>query len=115
MKEIIYLAIPYTWNPERSFEIANKVAAKLMADGHVVFSPISHSHPIAGQMRTSAKTDYDLWMKQDLPILSKCSKMVLVFIGEMGYKLIAESRGCQSEINFAISHKIPITEYYYEE
>lgn len=115
MKDIIYLAIPYTWNPEKSFEIANKIAAKLMTDGYVVFSPISHSHPIAEQMVPSSKTDYDLWMKQDLPILSKCSKMLLVHIGEHGYRLIAESRGCQSEINFAISHKIPITEYYYEE
>lgn len=115
MKEITYLAIPYTWNPEKSFEIANKVAARLIIDGHVVFSPISHSHPIAVQMTPSAKTDYNLWMQQDLPVLSKCSEMVLVHIGEHGYKLIAESRGCQSEINFAISNKIPITEYHYEE
>ena len=43
----IYLAIPYSGMAEESFRIANEVSAKLMNEGHIVFSPISHSHPIA--------------------------------------------------------------------
>ena len=42
----IYLAIPYTGIEEESFNIANKVAARLIEDGHIVVSPISHSHSI---------------------------------------------------------------------
>ena len=48
--KLVYLALPFTAHPEKSFEIANKVAAKLMEQGVIVFSPISHSYPIALEM-----------------------------------------------------------------
>lgn len=49
-EKLIYLAIPYSWNSTKSFELANEIAANLMMDGHIVFSPISHSHSIANYM-----------------------------------------------------------------
>lgn len=111
MNKLIYLAIPYSWNPEIANEVANKVSANLMKDGHVVFSPISHSHPIANNLDKSLRKDHEFWMKQDLPILAKCDELCLVNIKGIGIdskKLINESRGVQEEINFAKKENIEI-------
>lgn len=112
-EEIIYLAIPYTWNPEESFKIANIVAAKLMLEGYIVFSPISHSHPISGCLESKLQTDFDFWIKQDLPILRLCDKIIFVVIGVDGLKLIEESKGCQEEKMEAIKYgkKIEFIKY----
>lgn len=115
MKEVIYLAIPYSWNPEKSFEIANKISAKLMQEGYVVFSPISHSHPIATHLPIKLRINQDFWMNQDLPILELCSKLLLVNIGIKGIHLIQQSKGCQSEIEKAQEIKIPIELYHHDE
>lgn len=109
---ISYLAIPYTWNAKRSFLIANKVAAELMKEGKVIFSPVSHSHVIADHLE-DLRYDQDFWMKQDLTILSMCDEIIVVVIGENGEKLISESRGCMSEIEYAKVLDIPISYYKY--
>lgn len=115
MQEVTYLMIPYTWNPEKSFEIANKVAADLMRKGIVVFSPISHSHPIADHLDPKLRLSQSFWMNMDLPILSLCKRAYLVVIGENGLDLIEKSKGCQSEINCANKLNIPIEKYFYYE
>lgn len=116
MNKLIYLAIPYTWNPEVSYEIANKVSAELMKGGHVVFSPISHSHPIASHLDKSLRTDHVFWMGKDLPVLKKCDELCIVHIKGKGLdpeKLIKESRGLQEEIQTAKNEGIPITDIDY--
>lgn len=112
--EIVYLAIPYTWNPEQSFIITNEIAAKLMLEGYVVFSPISHSHPISKNMTTDLKFNQEFWMKQDLPMLRKSSKVFFVVIGDNGMSLIDDSDGCQSEKEEAQKYNIPIEFIKYE-
>ena len=109
----IYLAIPYTFNPELAFEVANKVAAKLMDQGKIVFSPISHSHPISKYIKNPQT--HDFWMSQDLPMLLTCDELYLVVIGDNGYQLIENSRGCQEEIETAEINQIPIIYYDYDE
>lgn len=104
---IIYLAIPYTFNPEISFKIANEVAADLMKDGYIVFSPISHSHPISINLDEKLRCDHDFWMKQDLPILKLCSKVIMIVPNGV-QKLIQQSRGCVMEIQTATHYNIPI-------
>lgn len=113
-KDFIYLAIPYTFNSELSFEIANRVSAVLMDKDTVVFSPISHSHPIADYMDEGLRYSQEFWMNQDLTLLSLAKEMCLVVIGKNGEKLIEESKGCQSEIKFAQENNIPIKRIYYE-
>jgi len=112
--KIIYLCIPYSWNPEKSFEIANKVTAKLMQEGNIVFSPVSHSHPISLEMQDYLQTNHDFWMSQDLPMLERCDELLVVIIGEEGPNLISNSKGCQAEINTANTFGMPINyiEYY---
>jgi len=110
----IYLAIPYSFNPELSFRIANKVAAGLMADGHLVFSPISHSHPIADHLPEELRTNSNWWMKHDLPMIDWADKVHVVCIGENGSELIEQSKGVCMELIHAKETKKPIhiIEYY---
>ena len=111
MSKKVYLAIPYTWNPEKSFEIANVVAAQLMEQGYVVFSPISHSHPVAQYLPPSLLTDHEFWMKQDIPLVAWADEIVAVVIGEDGYNLIEQSKGVQKEIS--IGKTLQKSIYYY--
>ena len=50
----IYLACPYTHPDEVTrntrVELASIIAAKLMCEGHVVFSPITHGHYVADHL-----------------------------------------------------------------
>jgi nucleoside 2-deoxyribosyltransferase len=84
----VYLAIPYTFNPELSFDIANKVSADLMKKGHIVFSPISHSHVISDYLPQIVRTDSDWWMTQDLPFVEWADELHIVVIGERGTELV---------------------------
>jgi len=60
---MIYLATPYSDpDPEvREFRYreVNKAAAQLISEGHHVFSPISHTHPIA--QAGDLPTGWDYW------------------------------------------------------
>lgn len=76
---IIYLATPYT-HPradvrDMRFEASNRVAALVMQQGHSVFSPISHSHPIAKYLPGDLLTDHEFWMGQDLPLLAVADEL----------------------------------------
>jgi hypothetical protein len=109
-EELVYLAIPYRWDPEKSFEIANRVAAIMMQHQDVnVFSPISHSHPIALKMVGNMDLDGEFWIKRDEQILKKCDRVIFVRINdEFGDRLIAESEGCQEEMHIARENNIEI-------
>jgi nucleoside 2-deoxyribosyltransferase len=110
----IYLAIPYTYNPERSFKIANKICADLMSKGHVVFSPISHSHPVADYLPNELRTDSNWWMGQDLPFVEWADEVHVICIGEYGCNLIEDSKGVQMELAHAKEKGKPIQiiDYY---
>ena len=109
MNKITYLAIPYTFEPELSFSIVNKMAAKYMQEGKIVFSPISHSHPIALEMEDdNIQLDHDFWMKQDGEILKRCDELIILIVGDDGIELIENSRGVQAEIRIAEENEIPI-------
>ena len=77
--EITYLAVPYTHADPKirhhRFERVNKMAARLMSQGQIIFSPISHSHPIA--IEGKANTDWSYWVNFDTAFL-KCSKKLIV-------------------------------------
>ena len=107
MSEIIYLACPYS-HPSKvvrnwRYETANVVAGALMREGNVVFSPLSHSVPIAEKMPKEFDQDTDFWLKQDIAILDKCSKMIVLCLA-----LWKESTGVGLEIDYCNAHNIPI-------
>ena len=92
-----YLACPYSHpNPEmreERFKAVNKVAAKLMREGRIIFSPISHTHPIA---QYGLPKDWEFWRKYDLIFIRQCSNLIVLKLG--GWK---KSIGVRSEIRIA--------------
>jgi hypothetical protein len=111
MSKLIYLASPYSKFPKgriAAFEEVCEKAGHLMLEGHVVFCPIAHSHPIEQFGFVDIK-DGDFWLKQDFAILAKCDEMFV-------YKMPSweESYGMGREIEFAKERGIPITYIEYD-
>lgn len=107
MTKAIYLASPYTtdnyWDREERWDRVCEAAAKLMIEGHIVFSPVAHSHPIAQYLPENLVTDHDFWMKQDIEILLHCSELVVLKLD--GWE---QSKGVAREIQEALDHGIPV-------
>lgn len=99
---IIYLATHYTHPDaevrEQRFEEINEAAAVVMALGHTVFSPISHSHPIAKHMSDELLTEHYFWMGQDLPFLRMADELWIYPEAAM-----FGSEGVKAEIKEALS------------
>ncbi len=94
----IYLACPYS-DPdpeirEMRVRLANRAAADLMRRGHVVFSPISHSHAIASQCQLPMI--WAFWEKQSHAFVEWCDELRI--LGLPGWR---ESRGVQAELALA--------------
>ena len=97
MAELIYLASPYSHpNPAKRqwrYELACKVAALLMRDGHLVYSPIVHSHPLT-RFRLPAEWDY--WRRLDEEMLRRCDALAVLRLP--GWE---QSVGVQAELALA--------------
>jgi len=103
----IYLACPYSSPDEnlRKWRVkqADKRAAELMEAGNLVFSPLSHSHPVSKHCSSTCPQDHDFWLKQDLWILKICDEMEILCLD--GW---AESKGIGVEIDFALANGIKV-------
>jgi hypothetical protein len=79
-RPLVYLAAPYTHeNPkivEDRVALINYAAGFLMQKDVIVFSPISHSHPIA--MATKLPTSWEYWREFDWAYLSHCHRVVVL-------------------------------------
>ena len=94
----IYLACPYS-HADREvildrFKKVNKVAGELMRNGNIVFSPISHSHPIAEE--TDNHLDHDFWLSQDFEFIRWCSDLYVLALPGWG-----DSFGIKRELEYA--------------
>ena len=107
MDRKIYLAIPYSRYEEKSFQLANEVAADLIREGNIVFSPISMSHPIA--VIGGLDGSWEMWKKIDLEFIRWCDEIVLVNFDEDAVK---NSTGVQGELEYAREIGKPIINYY---
>lgn len=102
----VYLAAPYTVRDDtiseaertqqrdQRVEAINSVAATLMKEGLIVFSPITHSHPLA--LAHDMPGTWDFWERQDMYWLERCDKLVVLQLP--GWE---ESQGVQAEIAHA--------------
>jgi hypothetical protein len=106
LSRLIYLAAPYSHKNkdvmiERFLRI-NKVAAKLMAQGNYIFSPISHTHPIAeaGELPRG----WEFWKGYDEEMISHCSSLYVLTLE--GWQ---ESTGVNAEVELAAVWEIPIS------
>jgi hypothetical protein len=79
---MIYLASPYShpdaFVRERRFQAACEAAARLMQDGHHVFSPIAHSLTIAVH---GVPTDWTYWKTFDSHMLAACGELAVLSRG----------------------------------
>jgi Domain of unknown function (DUF1937) len=99
-KRIIYLACPYT-DPdpsvrERRFHAATRAAASLIKEGHIVYSPITMTHPIDTFLTGDTTTlGSDYWVNFDEAFMDLCSEIVVLKIS--GWD---KSSGIQREIRY---------------
>ena len=92
----VYLAIPYSGIEKESFFVANKVSALMMKKDIIVFSPISHSHPMAIQEGTPG--NWEFWEKFDRSFIEWADEVHVVVIGKDGQKLINKSTGLKLKL-----------------
>ena len=101
---MIYLASPYSHPDlavrEQRFHAACCAAAKLIRVGHVVISPVVHSHLIATQ---GLPTDWRFWERCDRTLLERCDHLVVLMLD--GWH---ESEGVRAETALSKKRGIPI-------
>lgn len=110
MKPMIYLACPYG-HPDRDlmddrYETANKVTAKLMAEGNIIFSPLSHTVPISKYLLDWKQHQ---WLETDLPFMEMCDELYVLMLH--GWK---ESKGVEFEIHHFTMRECPISYIEYD-
>jgi len=102
---LIYLASPYS-HPDpavrlQRFETVCKVAGDLMRNGHHIFSPIAHTHPIA--VKGDLPLGFDYWEQFDRKVIAACGALWVVMMD--GWR---ESKGVKAEIGIADELGIPV-------
>ena len=101
----IYLAVPYNDKDpkvrQERFDKVNLIAARLMNTGLLIFSPISHTHPIA--QADDLPKDWAFWQRYDITFIEWCDEMYVLQLP--GWK---ESVGVQAEIKIARRLNKPI-------
>ena len=99
-----YLAAPYSHSDSSVCELrfldVCRAAAILMRAGITVFSPISHSHPIA---RFGLPTSWEFWLPLDREFLMRCDLLGILTLS--GWR---ESVGVQAEIRLAQELGLPV-------
>jgi hypothetical protein len=72
-KKIVYLAHPYSNDPERSHSFATIWKLQLMKMGFNIFSPITHTHNVAKYCLALGKKEPN-WIKEDLAMIKGLMK-----------------------------------------
>lgn len=105
MADIVYLAVPYSHEDPKVMEDrvkkVNVMAAFLIQNEEIIFSPITHCHTLREYGKLPET--WDFWKNYDLEFLAQCRKLYVLTLP--GWK---ESIGVQAEIAFAKEHHIPI-------
>lgn len=108
----IYLACPYSHVDhevrQQRFHEVNKAAAMLMRRGYLVFSPISHTHPIA-EVGNLPK-GWDFWESYDRSFIEWCDELYVLQLN--GWQ---QSTGVNAEIAIAKQMCKPIVHCYIPE
>lgn len=104
-KPLAYLAAPYS-HPDRTVRVArfdaiNKEAAKLMSAGLLIYSPISHTHPIAEA--GDLPLGWDFWRAYDTAFIEHSGKLIVLMLD--GWR---DSKGVTAEIKLAQELGCPI-------
>lgn len=87
---MVYLASPYTVNPELSYAIAREIVESCVKDGVAVYAPTLYGHVAA------KNGSYDYWVNHGIKLLEACDSVVFVEAAELGPW--RDSKGCQLEL-----------------
>lgn len=100
----IFLACPYTDDDpairEERFRAANKAAAWLIEQGHVVYSAVTHGHPIT---EINNQMTWEFWKRQNFTMLSLCEQLTILALA--GWE---KSAGISVEIQESRRLKLPL-------
>jgi hypothetical protein len=99
----IYLAIPYTGMVDSSYKQANLASVLVLNEGHNVFSPITHSHPLTLIDKYEVPHTWDYWQYIDYQFVDWADE-VWVLIPDEGEEPVLKSTGVQAEIKYAKEH-----------
>lgn len=106
---MIYLATPYSHERaeirERRFIEAAHVAGHLMSRGYIVYSPITHTHPIA--VMCQLPTGFTFWRELDTHMIHLAEELWVVMLD--GWM---KSTGIKHEVELAEDRCIPIHFYH---
>lgn len=104
-QKLIYLASPYSHDDpnviERRVRQVQAAAARLIELGHLIFSPIVHSHPIADIVTFAPVNTADAlsgWMEYDRAMIDKADELWVLELD--GWAI---SRGVEAEMNHALN------------
>lgn len=104
-KPLVYLASPYSHASREvmveRYEAICAVAARLMAKGVYLFSPIAHTHAIAA--KGNLPGDFKFWEQYDRTMLAACGELWVCMID--GWR---ESKGVNAEIKIAEELGLPV-------
>lgn len=109
VRKVIYVGGPYTHAEHeirrQRFEALTKVAADFVRQGHIVYSPISHTHPIDLHLvRGDVHLSSDFWCDFDETFMSVCTEMVVVKLP--GWEL---SNGVKREVAYFEARGLPVS------
>ena len=97
-KKLIYLAVPYSHSErkvrEQRYNEVTQFAGELLKQGYFVYSPITHSHPIA--YHVDLPKEFQFWRDYCLEMLRRCDELWVLCLP--GWK---ESEGVMAEIKEA--------------
>jgi len=81
-RRLTYLAAPYSHPlPEVRQDRAHRISrahARLVRDGHLVYSPICHTHSIATHREYRIPYDWEHWRDSCLAFLSICGRVLVL-------------------------------------
>ena|SRR3990167_3910508 len=98
--KLIYVAVPYSHKltsiQQLRFEMVNEWCARQMRNGYILFSPISHTHPLA---EYGLPGGWDFWVTFDAPFLKACTHMAVLMLPgwEKSVGVTAETRRFNQE------------------
>jgi len=102
---MIYLASPYSNQSEvvrhRRYVLAVDAVAKIIRAGHIVYSPIVHSHPLA--TTHDLPKDWKFWQRQCIGMLDVASEMWILQIDGVDHSI-----GVEAERQHAMRRRIPV-------
>jgi hypothetical protein len=108
---MIYLASPYTHpdplEMEYRYECILETTAHFLTQGHPVYSPIVHCHPLA--KAKDLPRNYDFWFQYNIHMLELADEVWVIQLD--GWQ---KSQGVNSEIAHAIGAGKPVLYFEYD-